>query len=87
MPEVRLGNGKASAAQVPQAESVVATVVVGVAAQRLFIVIYGREGGVAVLFEVQPGEVKLLCCLYLGRLQGRFGGIGHGAYLVGLGVP
>ena len=41
----------------------------------------------AVLFEMQTGEIELLRGLYLAGLQGGFGGVGYGAYLVGLGVP
>ena len=82
-----LGFLEASAAQVPESHLVEAAHVVGVAAQRLLIVVEGRPCGVAVLFQVQARQVELVARLALDRRQGSLSRIGDGAHLIGLGMP
>ena len=76
-----------SAAQIPQSGLVQTAHVVGVAAQRLLVVVQGRPCGVAVLLQVQSRQVQLVVGLGVHRRQRSFGGIGNRTNLVGLGLP
>ena len=85
--QIFLGQVEAPLADIPQAHGVVAAHVVGVAAQTLLIVVYGRVCGVAVLLEMEPCQEELLYGLYLAGKQCGLGCRGDGTYLVRLGVP
>ena len=78
---------EAPLADVPQSEGVETTDVVGVAAQGFLVVVGGRPGGVAILLQMQSGQIELLVGLHLFGQQGCFGTVGDGTYLVCLGVP
>ena len=73
--------------QVPQTYLIVASVVHRVAAQSLLVVVESRPRGVAVLLEVQTGEVELVDGLDVLGAQSGLGSIGDGAYIIGLGLP
>ena len=58
--QVFFSKGKATLSDVPQSHGVEAADVVGVTSQCLFVVVGGVPCGMAVLFQVQTGEIELL---------------------------
>ena len=82
-----LGPLEAPSPEEPEPRLVEAPDVVGVAAERLLVVVEGRPGGVAVLLQVESGEEELVVGLRVLGRKGGLGGVGDGAYLVVLGRP
>ena len=79
--------GKASLADEPESHGIETTDVIGVAAQGLLIIVHRTPGGMAVLLQVQSGEVELLVGLHLFGQQRSLGTVGNGTYLIRLGLP
>ena len=85
--QVGFGLVEATTTQVPQTYLIVASVVHWITTQSLLVVVESRPCGVAVLLEVQTGEVELVDGLDIFGAQSGLGCIGDGAYVVGLGLP
>ena len=66
---------KLAALEVPPAHRIIAAGIQGIAAQRLAPVNRGRTGGVAILFQVQAGEVEFVGA---GDLAGAGGSVAGG---------
>jgi len=86
-PQIFLGLGKAATAEKPQSHLIQTAVVVRITTQCLLVIICRIPGGVAVLFQMQTGEIELVIGFGVLRGQRCLGRIRDRTYLVGLSMP
>ena len=85
--QIKFGFGKLPLTDQPQPHCIVVADIAGITAQRLLIIIGGGIGRMAVLFEMQAGQVELFRRPDVLRVEGGFCRFGNFLYLIGFGFP